>query len=178
MGQYKAPDPTFDAERWLLEALVCMQLAEDAITQRKPAYARILLERASVAGSRSQYYTPDNERRRLLLLHNAGGTVSEKELPDLSPELLLRAEAALRQADWARCAVYLAAVADKNLHWHYLTGQMYFAQNDFTAARPHFEAAWDLAPKECCARLEDCCREAADFTGAYFYACKLRELNA
>ena len=49
LGQYKAPDPTFDAERWLLEALVCLQLADDAITQGKPGYARTLLERAGVA---------------------------------------------------------------------------------------------------------------------------------
>lgn len=176
LGQYKAPDPTFDAERWLLEALVCLQLADDAITQGKPGYARILLERASVAGGRTPYYTPDNERRRLLLLHKAGAQVSKNQLPDLTPELLLRAEDALQQKDWDRCAAYLAVCSGQNLHWHYLMGQMHFAQKDYAAARPHFEAAWDKAPKECCSRLEDCCRESEDFAGAYFYACKLREL--
>lgn len=176
LGAYKAPDPTFDAERWLLEALVCITLAEDAISQRKPAYARTLLERAGVAGSRTFYYTPDHERRRLLLLHKAGETVPEAQLPDLTPELLLRAEAALHQKDYPRCAALLAAATDQNLHWHYLMGQMFFAQKDYAAARPHFEAAWEKAPRECCRRLEDCCRETSDFAGAYFYACKLREL--
>ena len=177
LGAYVAPDPTFDAERWLLEALVCMQLAEDAIAQGKPAYARTLLERSAVAGSRTRYYTQDCERRRLLLLHKAGETIPEDRLPDLTPELLLRAEAALHQKDYPRCAALLAAVTDQTLLWHYLMGQMLFAQKDFSAARPHFEAAWEKAPRECCSRLEDCCRESEDFAGAYFYACKLRELN-
>lgn len=177
LGEYKAPDPTFDAERWLLEALACLQLAADAIGQGKPAYARTLLERACVAGCRTPYYTPDNERRRVLLLHKAGGIVSEKQLPDLTPELLLHAEDALHRQEWARCAACLAACSEQNPHWHYLMGQMHFAQKDYAAARPHFEAAWEIAPKECCIRLEDCCRETEDFAGAYFYACKQRELN-
>ena len=101
----------------------------------------------------------------------------ENQLPDLTPELLLRAQAALQQKDWERCNALLACATEKDLHWHYLMGQMYFAQKDFSAARPHFEAAWEKAPKECCSRLEDCCREVEDFAGAYFYACKLRELN-
>ena len=67
LGSYKAPDPTFDAERWLLEALTCLILAEDALSQGKPAYARSLLERAQVAGSRTPYYTAANESRRLFL---------------------------------------------------------------------------------------------------------------
>ena len=176
LGQYQAPDATFDAERWLLEALVCLQLAEDAISQKKPAYAKTLLERASVAGSRTPYYTPDNERRRLLLLHKAGEPIAENNLPDLTPELLLLAEAALIRQDFDRCAALLSAVTETNLQWHYLCAQMYFGKQDYTTARSHFDAAWDLNPKVCCSRLEDCCRETKDFAGAYFYACMLREL--
>ena len=177
LGQYQAPDPTFDRERWLLEALVCMTLAEDALRQGKPAYARNLLERAAVAGSRTPYYTRDNERRRLLLLHEAGEKGLEPQLPDLTPELLLRAESALSQQEYGRCAALLDAAAHRNLHWHYLKAQMYFAQQQYPEARIHFEAAWEHAPRTCCSRLEDCCRETADFAGAYFYACKLRELT-
>ena len=177
LGGYKAPDPTFDAERWLLEALVCMRLAEDAITQGKPGYARTLLERAAVAGSRTAYYTPDNERRRVLLLHRAGKKISAEQLPDLTQELLLLAEDALLQQNWQHCQAYLAAVCTQIPRWHYLMAQLHFAQKDFAAARPHFEAAWDFSPKECCSRLEDCCRETEDFAGAYFYACKLRDFT-
>ena len=177
LGQYQSPDPTFDRERWLLEALSCMALAEDALRQRKPAYASTLLDRAAVAGSQTPYYTADNERRRLQLCWQAGERLSEAQLPDLTEELLLRAESALREENYDRCAALLACATAKDTQWHYMMGQMYFAQNAFAEARPHFEDAWDHAPAVCCSRLEDCCREMEDFAGAYFYACKLRELN-
>lgn len=177
LGQYQSPDPTFDRERWLLEALVCMTLAEDALTLKKPAYARNLLERAAEAGRRTPYYTQEHERRRLLLLYQAGEKGLEDQLPDLTPELLLRAEEALNTRNFSRCAVLLEAATAHSPLWHYLKAQMYFALQQYSDARSHFEAAWDYAPKECCSRLEDCCREVSDFAGAYFYACKLRELT-
>ena len=176
LGQYQAPDPTFDRERWLLEALTCLTLAEDALTQNKPAYARSLLERAAVAGSRTPYYTPDNERRRLLLCWQAGVSDVEPQLPDLSAELLLRAEAVLA-TDPAKCTSYLSCVTEQTPHYHYIKARMHFAEKAYADARPHFEAAWDHAPVACCRCLEDCCREMEDFAGAYFYACKLRELT-
>ena len=177
LGRYQAPDPTFDQERWLLEALACLTLAEDALSQGKPAYARNLLERAEIAGNHTPYYTTDNQRRRLLLLHKAGTTVPETDLPSLDEELLLRSDAALAQCDFDRCAAYLAICEKKSPRWHYLSGNLLFAKKEFSLARPHFEAAWELDPKACCSRLEDCCRGMGDFAGAYFYACKLRELN-
>lgn len=177
LGSYKTPDPTFDAERWLLEALTCLTLAEDALSQKKPAYARSLLERAQVAGSRTPYYTAANESRRLFLCREAGENIPEETLPDLSRELTLLAEAALEEENFDRCAALLAGVSVQTPRWHYICGQLHFAQLAYTDARPHFEAAWDLDPKTCCSRLEDCCRETGDFAGAYFYACKLRELN-
>ena len=178
LGEYQAPDPTFDQERWLLEALSCMALAENTLAQDKPAYARHLLERAAVAGSRTPYYTPDNEHRRLILCWQAGETVSEDLLPDLTPELLLRAQNALEAGLFDRCAVLLAAATTQNPRWHYLNAQLYFSQQQYQEARVHFEAAWNYAPRVCCSRLEDCCRETEDFAGAYFYACKLRELTS
>lgn len=177
LGQYHSPDPTFDAERWLLEALTCLTLAEAALDQSRPAYAVSLLERAWVAGSRTPYYTEDNERRRLLLSYQAGRKPAEENLPDLTPELLLRAEAALEEKAFLRCQALLDAAAQKDAHWHYLKAQLFFAQARYAEAKNCFEAAWDYAPTECCSRLEDCCRELSDFAGAYFYACKLRELN-
>ena len=177
LGQYRSPDPTFDNERWLLEALACLRLAEDALVQHKPAYARNLLERAAVAGSRTPYYTTDNERRRLILCYQAGEEGREEQLPDLTPELLLRADAALQAENFARCASLLDAATEKSLPWHYLKAQLHFVQREYADARIHYEAAWDLDPRACCSRLEDCCRETSDFAGAYFYACKLREIS-
>ena len=177
LGQYQAPDPTFDHERWLLEALVCLALAESALEQGKPAYARNLLERAEIAGSRTPYYTADNERCRLLLAYRAGEVVQPEVLPDLTEELLLRAEAALSKKEYARCEAYLHAAITRNARFHWLNGSLLFAQQKFSQAKISFESAWDYDPKTCCSRLEDCCRETGDFAGAYFYACKLRELN-
>ena len=176
LGQYQAPDPTFDRERWLLEALTCLTLAEDALRQGKPAYARNLLERAEVAGRHTPYYTSDNERRRLLLCWQASVDGVESQLPDLSAELLLRAEAVLTD-DPAKCAAYLACVTEQTPRYHYIKAQMHFAEKSYGEAKDHYEAAWDHAPVACCRRLEDCCREMEDFAGAYFYACKLRELT-
>ena len=177
LGNYRAPDPTFDAERWLLEALACLTLAEDALRQGRPAYAKKLLERSAVAGSRTPYNTQDTERRRLLLCWQAGEVIPEDALPDLTPELLLRAEIALEAGRFDRCAALLAATSTRNPLWHYITARMHFAQKAFDQAKLHFEKAWEYAPQTCCSRLEDCCREMGDFAGAYFYACKLRELN-
>ena len=177
LGQYQAPDPTFDQERWFMEALVCLTLAEDALSQKKPAYARTLLERAAIAGSRTPYYTIDNERRRLLLAYEAGTAGLAPQLPELTTELLLRAEDALQAEDFSRCAGWLSCVTEKTPRYHYIQAQMHFAQKAYTDAKCHYEAAWEYAPKVCCSRLEDCCREAGDFAGAYFYACKLRELE-
>lgn len=177
LGQYRSPDPTFSQECRLLVALSCLTLAEEALCQGKQAYARTLLERAADAGSHCIYYTADNERRRLLLLHRAGEAVPEAALPDLTPELLLRAEAALDARDYPRCQALLDATVQRELPWYWLRAQMFFAQGRYAEAKPAYEAAWDYAPTVCCSRLEDCCREMGDFAGAYFYACKLRELN-
>ena len=177
LGQYQEPDPTFDQERWLLEALTCLTLAEDALKQKKAAYARSLLERAAVAGGRTPYYTGDNERHRVLLMYRAGERDLEPLLPDLTEELLLRAETALNNQDLCRCAALLESATEKSPHWHYLKAKMHYASTAYSLAKTHFEAAWDYAPTLCCSHLEDCCREMEDFAGAYFYACKLRELN-
>lgn len=176
-GQYQGPDPTFDRERWLLEALVCLQLAEDALRQQRPGYARSLLERAGLAGNRSPYYTTDLERRRLLLLYRAGMTMAESALPELTEELLLRSELALQAENYPRCAALLECIQEDSPRVHYMKAQVLFAQKEYASAREHFEAAWEVDPARCCALLEDCCREISDFAGAYFYACKLRELN-
>ena len=177
LGDYQGPDATFDRERWLMEALACLALAEDALSQGKPAYAKHLLERAAVAGSCTPYYTQETERRWLLLCWQAGEHILENRLPDLTPELLLRAAAALETGSFDRCAALLDAATTKDPLWHYTKARLHFAQKQFAEAKPHFEAAWEYAPTLCCSRLEDCCRETKDFAGAYFYACKLRELE-
>ena len=130
-----------------------------------------------MAGSCTPYYTQETERRWLLLCWQAGEHILENRLPDLTPELLLRAAAALETGSFDRCAALLDAATTKDPLWHYTKARLHFAQKQFAEAKPHFEAAWEYAPTLCCSRLEDCCRETKDFAGAYFYACKLRELE-
>ena len=179
LKDYPSPDRVFDPERWLMETLACLALAEDAIARQKFPYAKQLLTRAEEAGNKTPYFTADLQRRLLLLSYGAGEnpeTLADR-LPDLTPELLLRAEAALGRGEYDRCAALLGAVPRQDAFWHYLMGQLHLAQSAYDHARPHFEAAWEYAPITCCRALEDCCRELGDFAGAYFYACKLRELT-
>ena len=177
LSQYQHPDALFDAERFFLEALACLTLAQQVLSEGKTGYTQALLAQAKLAGEQTPYYTQDNERRRLLLLHQAGAAVDEAALPDWTEEILLRAERALEGTDFSRCQALLTCAGEKTIRWHHLKARMHFAQAQYAQAREHFEAAWDLDPLSCCARLEDCCRELSDFAGAYFYACKLRELN-
>ena len=69
---YREPDEVFDQERWLLESLACMALAEQMIAQGRMPYAAQLLDGAAQAGERTSYYTAGMERERLLLLGKTG----------------------------------------------------------------------------------------------------------
>ena len=98
LKSYQAPDPVFDRERWLLEALACLSVAEQALSDGRAVYAASLLEQAAKAGKCTPYYTPELERLRLLLCHRAKLTSAQELvplLPDHTEELMLRAEAAL-----------------------------------------------------------------------------------
>ena len=171
LENYRAPDPVFDPERYLLEALCCMALAQPAVEEKRLGYAVELLEQASAAGSRTPYYTPDLERHRLLLCYRAG--VSPERLlpllPDSTDEFLLRAHG---EKDPVRSAEILDAAPQQTPAWHYLRGEACLAQKDFKAAAAHFAQAPQSS--RVYARLEECYRELEDYTQAYFYACKQR----
>lgn len=79
---YQVPDPVFDPERYLLEALCCLNLPDEAH-----------LLQAEEAGRHTPYYTPELERRRLVLL---GQTPLQ---PD-PRELLLLGDAAANAGDF------------------------------------------------------------------------------
>ena len=172
LGEYQSPDPVFDHERWLLEALACMALAQTAIHDRRTEYARSLLARAGDAGEKTPYYTPETERRRVLLLHASGVPAEELEplLPASDEELLLRAEAALQQKNYPRCVHLLVCCREKSSKWHQLYAETMFAQGEFAAAAEHYKQCEET--QKVCARLEVCYRELEDYKMAYFYACK------
>lgn len=171
---YRAPDATFDAERYLLETLACMEQARQALTQGKPGYARTLLERAGAAGGATPYYTQALERDRLLLCYEAGMGAMADRLPDNTPELLLRAQMALDAGDHARCGAILEAAQTRSEKWHFLRAQAYLGQREYTQAAEHYLQAESYDPKQVYARLEQCYRELEDYKQAYFYACKQR----
>ena len=174
---YKGPDPLFDPEYYLLTALSCMALAEQAMAENRMLLAANLLEQAAQAGRNTAYFTPELERRRLLLCHSANAAPAAELsalLPDNSPELLLRACAALESGDAARCAAYLDAADHRNETWYYLRGEVCLQQGQYTAAAEYYLQAERYDPHAVYARLEQCYKELEDYKKAYFYACKQR----
>ncbi len=179
LKHYQAPDALFDRERYLLEALACLDLAQEAIGDNRNGYAAALLQQAETAGAQTPYYTPELEHRRLLLCgqtkhHTAQELV--KKLPLLDAELQLRAQAALDAGEPARCRDLLHASEDRDTQWEYLIAESYFQQADYASAAAHYRRAETEWPERVCARLEHCFRELGDYRLAYEYACKQRTL--
>lgn len=169
---YQEPDPVFDRERWLLEALACLDMAQKALHDGQQGLAGTLLERAARAGARTPYYTPILERHRQFLCCS-GGFLPLSELPEEPQFLLLLARAALEAGAPERCAGILEAVTERDQAWNFLRAEAYFIQKAYAAAAEHYRQA---APDpRVYARLETCCRELEDYKMAYFYACKQRE---
>lgn len=171
LADYTAPDPIFDAEKYLLEVLSCLALAE-----ADPDAA--LLTRAAQAGARTPYYTLELERRRLLCMARTPGAdpiALAESLPGDDRELLLRALAALLQDDPIRCAALLDAAGDRSQpNWLILRGDAAFAAGDLTAAVNYFTQAEPLVPTQVYPRLEQCYLRLEDYKMAYHYACKQR----
>ena len=62
LAQYRAPDEIYDRERQLLEILVRLHLAEEAIGDGREPYALELLETVADLGKSAVYYSADLER--------------------------------------------------------------------------------------------------------------------
>lgn len=170
---YRGPDPVFDRERFLLEALTCLDLAQQALDTGRKGLAGTLLEQARQAGSFTPYYTRDLERRRLLLCWE-GGFLSPQDVPLDENAWLLQAHAALEAGEPARCAGILEAVTTRDERWHFLRAEAYLLLQEYASAAEHYCRAENYAPRQVYARLEHCYRELEDYKQAYFYACKQR----
>lgn len=169
---YEAPDPVFDPERWLLEALTCLKLAQQAVAEGKNAYARDLLEQAKATGEKTPYFTEDLERRRLLLCYEAGMPVQAQQLPAMEPELLLRAQSALEQKKPELAGKLLDAATRKSSQWHFLRGSAWEMLGDYEKAAQAY-----LQAEPCNSvfgRLEQCYKALGDYKNAYEYACRQR----
>lgn len=172
---YQAPDSLWDPEKYLMEALCCLTLAEQALEEKRQGLARQLLDRAAQAGARSPYYTSDNRRRWLLLCHRAEMATPGQlaaQLPDLTGELLLLARGALEDNAPEQAQAFLGAATTRGSDWHRLQGQVYFARQQYREAAAH----WELSEKDAALYrlLETCYRELGDFQQAYRCACAQR----
>ena len=171
LSEYRTPDPVFDREYYLLIALGCMAQAEQAIVSHRLPYGMTLLEQAAKAGAMTPYYTPEIERRRLLLCYRCSPDRADKlagKLPDITPELLLRAEAALQKGEPQRCAAILEAAEIRSERWHYLRAEAAYAQKKYQEAASHYLLC-NESP-EVFKRLELCYKEMGDYRKAYEYA--------
>ena len=169
---YQPPDPVFDPERYLLEALTCLDLAERAITEKKHAYALALLEQAQAAGEKTPYYTRELERKRLLLCFRAGQPVSAEALPDWLEEVCLRASAALAAGNPELAGRCLDAGENRDAYWHLLRGEAWEALEDYGKAVEEYLQAEPCSPVY--ASLERCYKALGDYKNAYEYACRQR----
>lgn len=168
---YRIPDPVYDREMALLDALIRLARAEQAIGQGKDRLALELLETAEI---RSPYCAEDLNRRRLLLLGRVrGGPMVCSRLPSLDEELMLRSAEAIRQGDTRRGGLLLEAMQQKdNPKWMLLRGETYLAEEAYQDAVPCFLRAEAAFPEEVIPKLEHCYRELGDYKLAYQYACR------
>lgn len=171
---YRFPDPVFDPEYHLLSALSAMALAEIALSEGRLPLAKQYLSQAQTAGLATSYYTPELEKRRLLLCHRAkaaSAAALAAQLPDHREEILLRAEAALEQKDYARCVALLDSLPESDDTWHFLRGEVCLGLGQYAQAAEHYlqQSRRDMPVY---GRLEACYRELGDFEKAYFYARK------
>lgn len=174
---YREDDPVFDPERWLLEAICRLRLAEKALSKNQNAYALELLAQAEKAGKRTPYYTDALRRQVLLLSYQARpekAAALSPELPDLTPELLLRGESALQNGQPEVCVSLLRAATRETPEVKMLLGQAYLQAGDPAAAAPLFLQIEDIFGPAVYPLLERCYRETEDFKMAYEYACKQR----
>ncbi len=178
LEEYAPPDPVFDPERYLLEALCTLEMASAAISEGRDAYARELLDRAARAGERTPYYTSGLERRLLLLAFRVAPTSAEEivsRLPGWEDEVLARGYAAFLQAEYARCAAILEGADRRDGQWYLLRGQAALESGDPAAAAEFLCRAEETLPARTMPLLERCYRELGDYKMAYEYACKQRK---
>ncbi len=172
LAAYQAPDLVFDREKQMLQVLIFLELAKQAIAENRMPYALELLKQAEIP---VPYCAGELERQRLLLLGQIPGQRVSSQLPSLDEELLLRAEDALETGDSLRAGQLLDAAQGQNgPKWNLLRGQCYLQQTKFPDAVRCFHLAETAFPKEAIPKLEQCYRELGDFKMAYEYACKQR----
>ena len=171
---YKAPDEVFDPEYYLLMAMGTMALAEKAIEENRLPLAGQYLAQAQALGKASLYYTPAFEQRRLLLCHRAKTDTAANlaaQLPDRQEETMLRAEAALEEKAYSRCAALLEGLQARDDRWYFLRGDACLGLQQYDQAAQNYLQI-ENPTGAVYQKLEACYRELGDFEKAYYYVRK------
>ena len=169
---YRSPDEIYDREHQLLEILIRLALARQAVADGREPYALELLESVAAMGAQSPYYCDALEQERLLLLGHIHG--QEPNLPGLDEALAVQSRWALSQGDAVRAAHLLDAAQDHTAPlWHYLRGKCHMALEQYPEAAACFRAVEEQYPV--LRELEICSREMGDYKNAYLYACRQKE---
>lgn len=177
LEHYESPDATFDNEANLLRYLSLVVLAEQAVENGKPVYARSLLEQANAAAGQTVYMTKALRAQWILAMWEADpakAVILARALETDDRAVLLRSAAALEENQPQKALRVLEAAAVQTPQWQLLRGKAAMAVGDYAQAVQHLSAAETHYP-EAIPALEICYRELGDFKMAYFYACKLRE---
>ena len=177
LKDYLAPDPMLDRQYCLLTARCRMDLAEQAIHENRPGYARALLDQAEEALSGAGEYGEVFRRRLTLLAYAAERSPAAQllpALPDNTQEMLLRAQAALELGNPSKCLACLDAADQRPDRWHLLRGDALLLSGEYAQAADCLAPLEDRYPAQVLPRLEQCFRETGNFEKAYYYACKQR----
>lgn len=168
LENYRKGDDVYDREAALLRKCTYLELAEQAIREKRRPYGLELLERAKPA---AVYCNDALERRRLLLLGQISGEEVSARLPSLDGELMLRAGEALRSGDSDRARRLLEAAEDQGgSQWNFLMGLILLEGKKYREAARCFRRAEGSYPRETAPLLEQCYRELGDYRQAYEYA--------
>lgn len=177
LQSYLSPDPLLDYGYYLLLARCHLELAEQAIAENRSGYARSLLEQAEKHIKKAPDSDGSFRRRFAILCFQAEMSDADKlckDLPDNTPEMLLRATAALKQNDLERCLACLSAADRQTPEGLLLRGDALMQRKDYQNAIACLCKLESTMPYQVYSRLEICYRELGDFQKAYEYACKQR----
>lgn len=178
---YRGPDPVFDWEEGLLEAVLAMALARQMLQANRRPYVIALLDRARQAGLRTPYYGPEHRRQNALLTAKAQPERLAQvaaELPDWEEEVLLRSREALLSSDGARAAALLEVATDKEAPlWNLYRGEAALTLGKAQEAARYLHQAEEAYPEKVFPLLERCYQTMEDYKMAYEYACRQRAKN-
>lgn len=165
----------FRLERELLEALAAMELARQAIREKRLPYANTLLQRSRKAGEKNPYFGEGLQRKWLVLAAQVARKPSERaaligRIPQEDEVLLLKAQVALEDGNAARAEKLLEAVEKRENGWQQLRGEVHFRKKEYAeAAKCYHRIEKEMNVDQ---KLEVCYREMGDYKMAYYYATK------